>query len=117
GGQIANEAAFLPLRHGLLIYPVAPGKAPQALLTILYCSTDRLCRRGAAVKNLAHSASFHPWDKIAPSNAGTKQSGNCPESSAPRPRRPVSTRTKTQLRSLETWGASGGSLNAGTIRL
>ncbi|MGB6958638.1 MAG: hypothetical protein WBE54_25770, partial [Bradyrhizobium sp.] len=30
------------------------------------------CRRGAAVKNLSHSASFHPKDKIAPSNAGTK---------------------------------------------
>jgi hypothetical protein len=38
----------------------------------LYCSTDCLCRRGAAVKNLSHSASFHPKDKIAPSNAGTK---------------------------------------------
>jgi hypothetical protein len=42
-------------------------------LTILYCSTDRLCRRGAAMKNLSHSASFQPKDKIAPSNAGTKQ--------------------------------------------
>jgi integrase/recombinase XerC len=41
-------------------------------LTILYCSTDRLCRRGAAMKNLSHSASFQPKDKIAPSNAETK---------------------------------------------
>lgn len=31
--------------------------------------------RGAAVKNLSHSASFHPKDKIAPSNAGTKHLG------------------------------------------
>ncbi|MBR2120157.1 MAG: hypothetical protein IJ935_16230, partial [Afipia sp.] len=48
----------------------------QARLTILYCSTDRRCRRGAAVKNLSHSASFHPKDKIAPSNAGTKHLGD-----------------------------------------
>ncbi|WP_210236015.1 MULTISPECIES: hypothetical protein, partial [unclassified Mesorhizobium] len=47
----------------------------QALLTILYCSTDRLCRCGAAVKNLAHSASFHSWENNAPSNAGIKQLG------------------------------------------
>jgi hypothetical protein len=52
-------------------------------LTILYCSTDRLCRRGAAMKNLSHSASLQPKDKIAPSNAGTKHlrafsSESCP---------------------------------------
>ena len=34
--------------------------------------TDRLCRGGAAVKNLAHSASFHSWEKIAPSKPGIK---------------------------------------------
>jgi hypothetical protein len=41
-------------------------------LTMVYRSTDRLCRRGAAVKNLAHSASFHSRDKIAPSKPGIK---------------------------------------------
>ena len=40
---------------------------------MLYRSTDRLCRRGAAVKNLAHSASFHLKEKIAPSKPGIKQ--------------------------------------------
>ena len=35
-------------------------------------STNRLSRRGAAVKNLAHSASFHSNVKIAPSNPGIK---------------------------------------------
>jgi hypothetical protein len=35
-------------------------------------STDRLRRRGAAVKNLAHSASLHSSVKSAPSNPGIK---------------------------------------------
>jgi len=41
-------------------------------LTMLYRSTDRLCRCGAPMKNLAHSASFESLDKNAPSKAGTK---------------------------------------------
>jgi hypothetical protein len=41
-------------------------------LTILYCSTDCLCRCGAAVKNLSHSASFHSLENNAPSNLGIK---------------------------------------------
>lgn len=71
-GKIANRIALLPLGHGLLVDAVALGNRSQALLTILYCSTDRLCRRGAAVKNLAHGASFHSMENNAPSNAGTK---------------------------------------------
>jgi hypothetical protein len=43
GRKIADRTAFLPLGHGLLIDPVAFGKRPQALLTILYRSTDRPC--------------------------------------------------------------------------
>jgi hypothetical protein len=41
-------------------------------LTILYCSTNRLCRCGAPVKNLAHSASLQLLHKIAPSKFGIK---------------------------------------------
>jgi len=41
----------------------------------LYRSTHRLCRAGAPVENLAHSASFHSLDKIAPSNHGIKHLG------------------------------------------
>jgi len=44
-------------------------------LTMLYRSTDRLCRCGAAVENLAHSASFHSLENNAPSNPGIKQLG------------------------------------------
>jgi hypothetical protein len=43
---------------------------------MLYRSTDRLSRRGAPVKNLAHSASFHCMENIAPSNPGIKQLGS-----------------------------------------
>src|SRR5262245_54770200 len=39
---------------------------------MLYRSTDRLCRCGAAVENLAHSASFHSLENNAPSNPGIK---------------------------------------------
>ncbi len=39
---------------------------------MLYRSTDCRRRCGAAVENLAHSASFHSREKIAPSNPGIK---------------------------------------------
>jgi hypothetical protein len=38
----------------------------------LTSSTDRLCRCGASMENLAHSASFHSGEKIAPSKSGIK---------------------------------------------
>ena len=70
--QIGDRPTLAPLGHGLLVDPVVLGQSPQALLTMLYRSTDRLSRRGAAVENLAHSASFESLDKDAPSKAGTK---------------------------------------------
>ena len=54
---------------------MALGQGPQALLTTLYRSTDCLCRRGAAVKNLAQSASPHAGENNAPSKPGTKHLG------------------------------------------
>ncbi len=60
------------LRNGLRVDPIMLGKGSQALLTILSCSTHCLCHGGAAVENLALSASFHSLEQIAPSNAGTK---------------------------------------------
>ena len=47
--EISDGLAFLPLRDSLLVDPIALGERPQALLTILYCSTDCLRRGGAAV--------------------------------------------------------------------
>ena len=52
--------------------PVAPGQNPQALATMLYRATNRLCRAGPPLENLAHSASFHPPDNNAPANPRTK---------------------------------------------
>ena len=40
----------LDLGDGLGIDPIASGQSPQALLTILYCSTDSLRRFGAPLK-------------------------------------------------------------------
>jgi hypothetical protein len=55
---IADRRAPAPFGNRLRIDAVAVGDLPQARLTILYCSTDRLSRRGAAVKNLPHSSSL-----------------------------------------------------------
>ena len=60
-----------PLRDRLRVDAVALRQSPQALLTMLYRSTDRLRRRGAPVKNLPHSASLQRM-KNAPSNPGIK---------------------------------------------
>ncbi len=51
GRQIGNGCPLPPHRNRLLIDPIVLGKRPQALLTILYCSTatDCLSRGGAAV--------------------------------------------------------------------
>ena len=46
---IGDGLPQLPLRDSLLVDPVTPGESSQALLTILYCSTDCLRRSGAAV--------------------------------------------------------------------
>lgn len=47
--EIGDGLTQLPLRDSLLVDPVALGERSQALLTILYCSTDNLSRCGAAV--------------------------------------------------------------------
>src|SRR3954467_11430398 len=70
--SVHDRAARLPLAHRLLIDAVMSGKRSQALFTMLYRSTVRLSRRGAPVKNLAHSASFDSCNKNAPSKPGTK---------------------------------------------
>jgi len=61
-----------PLRNCLLIDAIAIEESPQTLLTMLYRATDCLSRRGAPMKKLAYSASFHPSEKIAPSSLGIK---------------------------------------------
>src|SRR5438045_8162910 len=67
GRQIGDRTALPPFRNGFRVDAMALGQAPQALLTTLYRSTDRLSRRGAAVKNLAQSASLDAGEDSAPS--------------------------------------------------
>jgi hypothetical protein len=45
-------------------------------LRSLYCCSDGVRGRGAAVKYLSHNASLHSKEKIAPSNRGIKQLGS-----------------------------------------
>ena len=49
GWQVGHCGSLLPFGNRLGIDAVALGERSQALLTILYCSTDRLCRFGASV--------------------------------------------------------------------
>ena len=55
-----------------VVDPVPPRQDSQALLTMLYRSTERRCRRGAPVMYLSDSASFQPSENSAPSKSGTK---------------------------------------------
>src|ERR1700756_4378845 len=70
--KIDDAPALLLFGDCFLVDSVALREGSQALLTILYCSTDRLRRDGAPVQNLSHSASFHSCDKNAPSTPGIK---------------------------------------------
>src|ERR1700729_4402556 len=74
-GTSATEVRPFHLATVFLIDSVALRQRSQARLTMLYRSTHRLCRWGAPMKNLAHSASFKSLDKNAPSKAGTKHLG------------------------------------------
>jgi hypothetical protein len=56
---VGERVAIAPLGHRLRIDAVALRQSPQALLTMLYRSTDCLSRGGAPMKNLAHNASLH----------------------------------------------------------
>jgi hypothetical protein len=47
--KIAHRATLPPLGHRLRVDSMTASQRPQALLTTLYRSTDRLSRRGAPV--------------------------------------------------------------------
>lgn len=79
--KISYRVALSPLGNSLGVDPVVLGEGSQARLTMLYRSTDRLSRCGAAVKNLAHTASLHAEENTAPSKPGIKQLGRKPNKS------------------------------------
>ena len=55
----------------LRVDPMSLGENPQALLTMLYCPTHRLRRRGAPVENPAHSASLAAMGRLRPPHGGS----------------------------------------------
>jgi Protein of unknown function (DUF2380) len=75
---------------------------------MLYRSTDRICRCGAPVKNVSHSASFQSFDKNAPLKSGTKQPRQARGAAADAGRNPRLSRRKTLVApgfvSLAAWG-------------
>lgn len=70
-GRSETEARLFHFATVFWFDPVALGQRPQALLTMLYRSTDRLCRSGAPMKNLTHSASFNSDAKDAHQSLGS----------------------------------------------
>ena len=75
GRQVGHTLPLAPLGDRLLVDPLALRQRPQALMTMLYRSTDCLRRGGAPVQNLSHSAPLHAGENNAPSNAGIKHLG------------------------------------------
>ena len=55
---IASSGALSPFGNCLRIDAMTGGQLPQTRVPILYHSTDRLSRCGAAVMNLSHSSSL-----------------------------------------------------------
>ena len=75
GLHILDRRALAPLRNGLGIDPQLPAQLRERSLRSLYCCSDGVRGRGAAVTNLSHSASFHSKERIAPLNRGIKHLG------------------------------------------
>ncbi|HEX8556202.1 MAG TPA: hypothetical protein VF695_15975, partial [Sphingomonas sp.] len=86
-------------------------------LRSLYCCSDGVRGRGAPVTNLSHTASFHPNERIAPSNRGIKQASGYAEmegvdADLPRLTKPFRNADLiAKLTEMETAGSSGGCLN------
>jgi hypothetical protein len=70
--RIGDHGPALPLGDRLGVHPEAAGQGPYARLTMLYRSTDRLCRAGAPMKNLAHVPSLSMARFLVPSYTGTE---------------------------------------------
>ena len=86
GPCFTNELVWSEALEGLESASEVVGRdeVGKARLTMLYRSTDRLCRRGAPMENLAHSASFDSELKGAPSKPGIKHRGLHPGNSKPK---------------------------------
>ena len=72
GLPVLNRLPLAPLRHRPRIDPKLPAQLRGRSLRSLYCCSDGVRSRSAAVANLSHSASFQSNEWIAPSNPGIK---------------------------------------------
>ena len=75
GLTILNGLALSPLGNCLRVDPVFLAQFRDRSLRSLYCRSDGVRGRGAAMTYLSHSASFHSKEQIAPSNHGIKHLG------------------------------------------
>lgn len=55
---VFDRCSLAPFADGLRIYPIPFGECRDRSLRSLYCSSDRVRRRGAAVQYLAHRLSL-----------------------------------------------------------
>jgi len=69
---IMDKVTLAPLGYGFRIDTIPLRQNIQALLTMLYRSTHRLCRAGASRQNLSHNSSFRSCSCITPAYRGTK---------------------------------------------
>jgi hypothetical protein len=70
--KILDRLALALLRDGLRVDPEFPPQRRGRSLRSLYCCSDGVRSRGAAVTSLSHNSSFHCDEWIAPSNRGIK---------------------------------------------
>src|SRR6056297_3375308 len=70
---ILDRLPLSPLRDRLRIDAELPAQFRVRSLRSLYCCSDGVRGRGAAMTYLSHKASFHSIEWIAPSNTGIKQ--------------------------------------------
>src|SRR6056297_1390124 len=72
GLAILDRLPLPPLCDRLRIDAELPAQLRVRSLRSLYCCSDGVRGRGAAMTNLSHSASFHSIEWIAPSKPGIK---------------------------------------------
>jgi hypothetical protein len=72
---ILNRLALAPFCDRFDIDTEFPAQRRDCSLQSLYCCSDGVRSRGAAVTYLSHNASFHSKKQIAPSNRGTERLG------------------------------------------
>src|SRR6056297_2961947 len=72
---ILDRLPLSPLRDRLRIDAELPAQFRVRSLRSLYCCSDGVRGRGAAMTYLSHKASFHSIEWIAPSNPGIKRLG------------------------------------------